>query len=68
MKLKPQNVLVLSSNPIFTTFHKKYLHSLQYSIIHCSVIVILNYTFTFSQSYLHKHKSNLHDIYNVKLC
>lgn len=54
MKLKPQNVLVLSSNPIFTTFHKKYLHSLQYSIIHCSVIVILNYTFTFSQSYLHK--------------
>lgn len=63
MKLKPQNVLVLSSNRIFTTFHKKYLHSLQSSIIHCSIIVILNYTFTFLQSYLHKHDMN--EIYNL---
>ena len=46
MKLKPQNVLVLSANCIFTTFHKN-IYRVQYSIIHCSVIVILNYTFTF---------------------
>ena len=46
MKLKPQNVLVLSANSIFTTFHKN-IYTLQYSIIHCSIIVILNYTFTF---------------------
>ena len=57
MKLKPQNVLVLSSNRIFTTFHKKYLHSLQSSIIHCSIIVILNHIhFHLHKAILHKHK------------
>ena len=69
MKLKPQNVLVLSSNCIFTTFHKRYLHSLQSSIIHCSIIVILNHIHfhLIYKAFLHKHKikRKLSSIYNL---
>ena len=62
MKIKPQNVLVLSSNCVYLQHFIK--NSTQYSIIHCSIIVILNYTFTLFKKLFTNSKDYLQNIYN----